>query len=123
MNNKQGDFLLIRCVLSSVSVGIPLIMLNAPMWVISLVSLALFLPCIVPYVLNIDSALVVTGLINLVYNILLRPGLYTAGLIVTIQGEQDLIAIVFYILAGVQSFNIMKWFFVYVVQSVSYFKK
>lgn len=73
-----------------------------PIWQIALISLVLV---IVPLIPSLTTFYV------FLYNIVLRPLVYVLALIVTIQGEQDTIAIIFYVVAGLQSFFIIKNFF------------
>lgn len=110
-------------VLRMVSVSIPLIILDAHMIVILLVNLLVFLPQLVAPIVSMESALAVFSFSDLLYHLLLRPCLYVAALVVSVQGPQDFIAIAFYILAGVQAFNIIKSFLGYIISLVSSFKK
>lgn len=113
MNEKpMQNYGLFVALLASLSLGIPLIVIDAPFWVISIVSLAMFLPYIIPSTLTFFS-------ITTIYAILLRPGLYIWGLIATINGPQDFIAIAFYIVAGLQAFSIIKNCLYYILVIIS----
>ena len=97
---------LFMAVLASISISIPLIVIGVPYWVILAVSLFMFLPGI------IQSTRIFIA-VSAIYAILLRPGLYILGLIAAINGPQDFIAIAFYVIAGLQAYNIIKNFLAY----------
>lgn len=105
-DDRMMNYGLFRMLLWSLSLAIPLVIIEAPFWVISIVSLVMFLPVIIP------SDWTVITVIAL-YTILLRPGLYIWGLIVAINGPQDIIAIAFYVIAGLQAISIVKNFVAY----------
>lgn len=86
--------------LKTLSISIALIMLNAPTIIIVLVTIAMFL-CVF---LNIDFLVVLVAK----FYIFGRPILYLVALIVTFCGEQDAIAVIFYILTALQIFSMVK---------------
>ena len=102
---KYGLFM---AFLASLSLTVPLIVIGSPFWIISAVSLIMFLPFIIP---SDWTAIAVIAL----YTLLLRPGLYIWALVVAINGQQDFVAIAFYVIAGLQAISIVKNFFVYLV--------
>lgn len=104
--DRRLNYGLFRMFLCSLSLAIPLIIIDAPFWVISLASLFVFLPFIIPSEWTV--IIVIAS-----YTLLLRPGLYIWGLIAAINGPQDLVAIAFYIIAGLQAFSIIKDFVAY----------
>ena len=97
--------------------------MDAPMWIIFIIDLLLLIPYLISSSISRVDVLSICGLSNLLYHLLLRPGLYVAGLVVTTQGAQDGIAIAFYIITALQAINIVKWFIHYVVSFVSALKK
>lgn len=102
MLNQQGNYIYILVFLRSLSLTLPLIMLDAPIWVICLATFILFSPLLF-------GSLLYTGIVYCLYDIV-RPILYIWGLVVTIQGKQDFFAIAFYVLMGLQIVNIIKRF-------------
>ena len=105
--DRMVNYGLFMAFLASLSLTIPLIVIGAPSLVISLVSLIMFLPFLIP---SDWTGIVVIAL----YTLLLRPGLYIWGLVSAVNGQQDFVAIAFYIAAGLQAFGIVKNFVVYV---------
>lgn len=118
-NNGSDKYLLRRYFWQSLSITLPLIMiglsLDLSMWICLLPSI-IYLPLII-------RSVALFGLIEHTYNLIARPGLYIWGLVLTIQGEQDYIAIVFYILTGLQIISIVKWFVFSVTTLLSFFSK
>lgn len=102
MENKENNYVYIRIFLLSLSIVLPLIMIDAPIWVICIVTFLLFSPLLF-------GSILYAAIVYCLYDIV-RPILYVCGLIVTIQGEQDFFAISFYILMGLQAINIIKRF-------------
>lgn len=99
---KNENYGLFQLFLMSASLNFPLIMLNAPTWLLFLTIFFIFSPII----------FVKDWLIYLVlhlYNIV-RVILYIWGIIVTAQGQQDFVAIAFYITTGIQAFSMIKNF-------------
>lgn len=103
MKNQENNYVFIQVFLMSASLTIALIMLNAPIWLISIAVFLLFSPLIF-------GSLLWATIVYIIYDIV-RPILYIWALVVTIQGKQDFIAIAFYILAALQVINILKRFF------------
>ena len=102
----------------SISLSIPLILIGLEfnlhyIYLLSLVTFAPLLFCS-------ESLFLIE---EFIYNVLLRPGLYIFALIITIGGQQDAVSVIFYILAGLQAFNIIKWFFFYAKSLASITKK
>lgn len=97
---KQSRCANFRLFLMSLSLTLPLIMLDAPILLICITTFLVFLP------LFIHSESFVYIFI-LLYNIV-RPILYIWGIIVTAQGNQDFFAIAFYILTALQLIDIIK---------------
>lgn len=112
--NKPFNYLLLLGFLRSVSLAIPLLIIDFtyntsfPLIIISVIG---FLPILI-------HSLKFNMVLEFLYNIVLRPGLYIWALIVTIQGTQDLIAIAFYVLAALQGYSIIKNFFSYVTMMI-----
>ena len=99
---KNENYGLFQLFLMSASLNLPLIMLNAPTWLLFVTIFFIFSPII----------FVKDWLIYLVlhlYNIV-RVILYIWAIIVTIQGQQDFVAIAFYIITALQAANIIKNF-------------
>lgn len=78
-----------------ISLTIPLIMLNTPIWLMIIIDLIILSPLLF-------CSLKLTVLIPYAYYIV-NPILYICALIVTIIGTQDFWAIAFYILFGLQA--------------------
>ena len=85
-----------------ISLTLPLVMLEAPIWLIAVIGALIYSPIIF-------ASGWLTVVVGYGYH-LARPVLYICALIVTIQGEQDFFAIAFYILMGLQIINIIKGF-------------
>jgi hypothetical protein len=98
--NKMANF---KLFLMSLSLTISLIMLNTPLWVITIATLLIFSPFLF-------GSYTYATFLYCTYDII-RPILYIWALVVTIQGKQDFFAIAFYILAGLQTISIAKRFF------------
>lgn len=102
MINQEAKYVYIQFFLRSLSLTLPLIMLEAPIWVICLVTFIIFSPLLF-------MSFLYAGLVSCLYDII-RPILYICGLIVAIEEYQDFFAIAFYILLGLQAINIIKRF-------------
>lgn len=107
-DNRMLNYGLFMAFLYSLSLTIPLLIIDVPFWVISVVSLVMFLPYIIP---SDWTAIAVIAL----YTLILRPGLYIWALVVAISGQQDIIAIAFYVIAGLQSVSIIKNFIAFIL--------
>jgi len=102
MNENQSTNILLKTAwLQFFSLTLALIIMGAPFWVFCITSAFCFLPC---FTLSLNLSLVEYFL----YNILIRPGLYTYAIIATVLGDQDVFAIAFYIIAGIQLPSIIK---------------
>ena len=86
--------------LMTLSLIFPLAIIGAPSWLFFVVSLLVFLP----YIVRIPELILIIGYAYYV----IKPILYIWALVVTIQGKQDFIAIVFYILFALQIFPMVK---------------
>ena len=106
--NRMINYGLFMAFLASLSLTVPLIVIGVPFWLISVVSLAMFLPWIIP------SDWITIAVIAL-YTLLLRPGLYIWALVVAISGQQDFVAVAFYVIAGLQAVSIVKNFIAYIL--------
>ena len=106
--DRMVNYGLFMAFLASLSLTIPLIVIGAPFWVISMVSLVMFLPFIIP---SDWTAIAVIA----IYTLILRPGLYIWALVVALNGPQNFIVIAFYVIAGLQAISIVKNFFVYLI--------
>ena len=82
------------------SIGLPLIMLNAPLWLILGATFLVFSPLFF-------GSLTYATFLFCSYDII-RPILYIWALVVTIGGKQDFIAIAFYVLFALQAISIIK---------------
>lgn len=101
--DRSFKYALFILFLMSLSLTIPLIFLNAPWWVLSIVTLAVFATAL-------SGSELIALVYRLIHNIVLRPGLYIWALVITINGPQDFLAIAFYIIAGLQALSIIKNF-------------
>jgi hypothetical protein len=101
--NPSLSFLLWHLFLMSISLTIPLIMIGASGWIITLVTIIVFATAL-------SGRVGIAYIYRMLHNILLRPGLYIWALIVTIIGPQDLVAIGFYIALVCQAKNIISNF-------------
>ncbi|MBR4087531.1 MAG: hypothetical protein IKK30_06745 [Clostridia bacterium] len=100
MDNKVQNYSFLICMLRSLSIAMALIMLDTPMFIISIITLLVFSPALFPN-------LVWLMIYEILYS-LARPVLYIWALVITIGGEQDVVAIIFYILFAVQIFSMIK---------------
>ena len=96
---KRMLWLLMPMVLS---ITLPLLMLNAPVWLMVVVDLIILSPWIL-------VSLKLSVIIPYTYYII-KPLLYVWALVVTILGVQDFFAIAFYILMGIQTPRMIKNF-------------
>lgn len=85
-----------------ISLTVPIVMLDAPIWLIAVIGALIYSPIIF-------ASGWLTVVVGYGYH-LARPVLYICALIVTIQGKQDFLAIAFYILMGLQIISIIKGF-------------
>lgn len=105
MKNRENmfNYNLFILFLMQLSLILPLIMIEAPTWIIITIPILVYLPLLLQsFVLHI--------ILFYLYDIV-KPILYVWGLIVTIQGTQDFFAITFYIIAGLQVVNMIKRLF------------
>ena len=84
------------------SITLPLIMLDAPIWLITVVDLIILSPMLL-------WSQTLTVIVPYAYYII-KPILYVWALVVTILGVQDFFAIAFYILMAIQTPNMIKNF-------------
>lgn len=96
---KKMLLLLLPMVLS---LTLPLLMLDAPVWVMTIVGLIILSPWI------FDSQ-VMTMIVPFAYYII-KPALYIWALVITILGVQDFFTIAFYILMAIQIPGMIKKF-------------
>ena len=99
-NDRSLGYALWHLFFMSLSLTIPLIMIGASSWVITLVTILIFVTALCG---NVGIAYIY----RMLHNIILRPGLYIWALIATIAGPQDIIAIGFYIVLVFQAKNII----------------
>lgn len=100
MNKQENNYLLFKLFLMQLSIAIPLIMLNAPLWLSIGATLIVYSPLLfgsMSYAVFFFCA----------YDFI-RPALYIWALVYTIQGNQDSVAIAFYIICGLQVISMMK---------------
>lgn len=102
-SNNSSGYLIFRHTLMYISLAIPLAILPVPIWVALVVPALVYLPIIM-------FSPTIFGIVQLLYSLLLRPGLYIWALVFTIGGKQDFIAIAFYILFALQLWSIIKNF-------------
>lgn len=99
--NKQGNnFLLFKLFLMQLSIAIPLIMLNVPSWLSIGATLIVYSPLLF-------GSMTYAVFLFCAYDII-RPALYIWALVCTIQGNQDSVAIAFYIISGLQAITMLK---------------
>ena len=79
----------------ALSLTLPLLMLNAPVWLMTVVDLIILSPLLF-------WSLKLSVFIPYAYYII-KPILYIWALVVTLLGAQDFLAIAFYILMGIQT--------------------
>ena len=117
--DRAFNCLLLRSSLRAFSLCVPFIIIaNVYDWSICtfLISAITFLPLFIPSEIFIM-------IFEFIYNVILRPTLYIWALVLTVQGEKDFIAISFYIITGLQVFNILKWLYYYLVMLISVITK
>lgn len=114
--NNSKNYLYIKLIGMCLSVIFPLAVLDTPFWISGLVGLAIFSPVI----FGSESLFVA---VCALYSLIARPALYIWALVVTIGGPQDTIAILFYILAGIQAFSIIKNFLLFAFAIISGLRK
>lgn len=93
-------FVLWQLFLMSLSLTIPLIMIGASGWIITLVTIIIFATAL-------SGHTGIAYVYRALHNIILRPGLYIWALVVTLTGPQDIVAIAFYIILALQTKNIL----------------
>lgn len=96
---KRMLWLLMPMVLS---ITLPLLMLDTPIWLMVIVDLIILSPWIF-------TSLKLSVIVPYTYYII-KPLLYIWALVVTILGKQDFFAIAFYILMGIQTPRMIKNF-------------
>lgn len=96
MNNQDNYIktMLITLLPMVLSITLPLLMLNAPIWLMVVVDLIILSPMLF-------VSLKLSVIVPYAYYII-KPILYIWALVVTILGVQDFFAIAFYILMGIQ---------------------
>lgn len=99
---QANIFLYVKIILMSLSIIIPLVMLYAPSWVISVATFLVLSPLIF-------SSMTYTFILYNIYY-LVKPILYVCAFVTTIQGQQDFVAIAFYILFALQAISMVKGF-------------
>ena len=99
-NNNSFGYLLRQLFLMSLSLCIPLVLIGASGWIITIASIIIFATAL-------SGNTGIAYIYRLLHNIILRPGLYVWALIVTIAGPQDAVAIGFYIVLVCQTKNII----------------
>ena len=97
---KPLNYVLFQSFLMSLSLLVPLIMLDTPILIICIITFLIFSPLLF-------KSLKFAMILYITYDIA-RPILYVCGLIVTVLGKQDFFAIAFYILMALQAWNIIK---------------
>lgn len=102
MKKQDNTFNYIQIFLLSLSLTLPLIMVNTPVWLIAIVTFIMFSPALFGSVLY-------AVILYCLYDII-RPILYVWGLVVAIQGKQDFFTVAFYILVILQAVDILKRF-------------
>lgn len=102
-SDRSFSYMLFSLFMMSLSLTVALIIISAPAWVIALVSLSVFASAL-------SGSISLAFTFKALYNILLRPGLYIWALVAAVCGPQDFFAIAFYIIAGLQVWNIIKNF-------------
>ena len=100
MNEQKNNYNIFQLFLMQLSISIALIMLDAPLFLITVATILVFSP------MFFGSSTYAT-ILFCSYDII-RAILYIWALIVTIGGEQDFFAIAFYILSGLQAISIIK---------------
>ena len=99
MNNRE-NYMLGHLFLMQLSLVLPLVMLDAPLWLILVASLLIFSPLLL-------ASTTYTTILLCAYDII-RPILYIWALVATIGGVQDFFAIAFYVLFALQILSIVK---------------
>ncbi len=112
---RKHTYAQIQLLLMSLSISLPLIIMNAPLLLILITTLLIFSPAM-------SKSLYVGVIVFCLYDIV-RPILYIAGIIVAAQGPQDFVAIAFYIITGLQALSILKKFIATVLTLIISFKK
>lgn len=107
MHEKANSYTVLKYFVMQITLAFALVMIDAPLWLILLVTPLVYLP------LLSKSIFLVLGVCT-VYSLVKLP-LYIWAFIVTVQGDQDVFAIIFYIVAVIQLFSMIKDFFTYLV--------
>lgn len=104
MTNPDGYYkkMLAMLLPMALSITLPLLMLDAPVWLMTIVDLILLSPMLL-------CSVKLTQIIPFAYYII-NPIIYISALVVSIQGPQDFFAIAFYILMGIQAPRMIKNF-------------
>lgn len=85
-----------------VSITIPLLMIGAPVWLMTIIDLIILSPMLL-------VSIRLTTIVPYAYYII-KPILYVWALVVTILGVQDFLAIAFYVLMAIQTPRMIKNF-------------
>lgn len=93
-------YMCLQLFLMSLSLAIPLIIIGASGWIITIATIIVFASAL-------SGSIGIAYIYRVIHNIILRPGLYIWALIVAISGHQDIIAIGFYIIFAFQLKNII----------------
>lgn len=99
-NDRYFNYALRTLFFMSLSLTIPLILIEASGWFLLLVPIVVFSSALC-------GSVTIAYIYRVLHNIILRPGLYIWALIATIRGPQDIIAIGFYIVFALQLRNII----------------
>ena len=98
--NSRENFAVFQIFLMELSLTIPLVMLDAPIWIIFVATFLMFSPLLL-------GSFTYAAILYSSYDFV-RPILYIWALVVTIGGKQDFFAITFYVLFGLQLLSIVK---------------
>ena len=99
-----GNYTTFVATLRAFSLALPTILINVttdieiPVYLITLIPFIVFLIPSAPFILSMD----------ILYKVFFRPGAYIWALVCVANGPQDAIAIIFYVIAALQFFSILK---------------
>lgn len=103
-----GNYSIVSAIFRAIFLAIPTILIED----YTEITMPVYLVTLIPFiVLLIPSPKFILSM-DLLYKFLLRPGAYIWAFICVINGPQDAIAIIFYIIAGLQIFSIIRGIFV-----------
>ena len=115
-NNYVWRTYLLRIVSLTIPMAVISFAYDLPLLVSIIVTI---IPCL-PYIIPSETTFMIC---EFAYHLLLRPLAYIVALVLLIGGEQDFIAISYYIIMALQIVNMGKWFLFYTLGLIDIFRR